>query len=101
MIKYSPQKGIYQGDLTTCDLTDISNVRCILQDDAVWSDGTRVKIDDIIASVNEFRNHVSNSEMKVFWETIRLTKDGDAVLIKSPQKNHAVRNNTLPVFALA
>lgn len=58
-----------------------------MRDDAVWSDGTRVKTDDIIASIDMFRKTASNPEIKAFLETVTVKKDGDSIEIKSGQKS--------------
>jgi ABC-type transport system substrate-binding protein len=64
LIKYNISTGIYQGDLTSCDISNLSKVTCTMRDDAVWSDGTRVKSEDIIATIEEFKNSATQEEMK-------------------------------------
>lgn len=64
LVRYDIATGIYTGDLTNCDLTDMTIISCTLRDDAVWSDGTRIKTDDIIASIDTFRNRATSSDIK-------------------------------------
>ena len=87
LIRYDSVHGAYQGDLTNCDLSDNTLIRCTLRDDAVWSDGTRVKIDDIIASIDTFRKNTTNADMKAFLAIVTTKKNGDSIEIKSTQKN--------------
>jgi ABC-type transport system substrate-binding protein len=79
--------GIYTGDLTNCDLRDMTNISCTLRDDAVWSDGTRIKTDDIIASIDMFRSRASDTEIRSFLQGVKVSKNGEAVEIKSSQKS--------------
>lgn len=87
MVRYDISSGIYTGDLTNCDLTNMLLIQCTLRDDAVWSDGTRIKTDDIIASIDTFRKSAPNEEMRLFLETVKITKNGDTIEIKTNQKN--------------
>jgi ABC-type transport system substrate-binding protein len=73
-------------------------IKCTLRDDAVWSDGTRVKTDDIIASIDAFKKNASNPEIKSFLETITIKKNGDNIELKSGQKNpHMIELLTYPI----
>jgi len=76
----------------------MTDIKCILRDDAVWSDGTRIKTDDIIASLDTFRKSAPNEEVRAFLETVKITKDGDNVEIKSTQKSsHMIEILTYPI----
>ena len=87
MIRYDITDGIHTGDLTNCDITDISLVRCTLRDDAVWSDGTRIKLDDIIASIDTYKKSSPKSGMRVFLEQVTLNKNGETLEIRSKIKD--------------
>jgi hypothetical protein len=74
------------------------NIRCTLRDDAVWSDGTRVKTDDIIASIDMLKRVSQSDEIKLFLEGIKVTKNGDTVEFKSAQKSqHMIEVLTYPI----
>jgi ABC-type transport system substrate-binding protein len=99
LIRYDAVRAAYQWDLTTCDLADIQLIRCTLRDDAVWSDGTRVKTDDIVASFDAFKKSASNQEIRAFFETVTIKKNGDSVEIKSGQKSpHMIEILTYPII---
>ncbi len=65
----------------------MTRISCTIRDDAVWSDGTRIKSDDIIATINTFRKSAQNEDMRSFLETVKITKNGDTIEISSSQKN--------------
>ena len=87
LIRYDVTKGIYQGDITNCDLSDISYIRCNMQDDAIWSDGTRIKSEDIIASIDAFKRNTTNEDVQAFLNTVKVTKNGESIEIRSTEKN--------------
>ena len=65
----------------------------------MWSDGTRVKIVDIIASIDAFRKIAANPDIKSFLETVTVKKNGDIIEVKSGQKNqHMIELLTYPVI---
>lgn len=99
LIRYDSVRAAYQWDLTTCDLSDIQLIRCTLRDDAVWSDGTRIKTDDIVASIDAFKKNASNQEIRAFLETVTVKKNGDSIEIKSGQKSpHMIEILTYPII---
>jgi ABC-type transport system substrate-binding protein len=87
LIHYDISASVYTGDLTNCDLRDMMSISCILRDDAVWSDGTRIKTDDIIASIDMFRRRASNTAIRSFLQGVKVTKNGEGIEIKSSQKS--------------
>jgi ABC-type transport system substrate-binding protein len=86
-VKYDITSGLYTGDLTNCDLRDMTNIKCTLRDDAVWSDGTRIKTDDIIASIDAFRQVTENADLRGFLDGLKIVKNGENIEIKSAQKS--------------
>lgn len=99
LVRYDIATNVYNGDLTNCDLADMTHIQCIIRDDAVWSDGTRIKSDDIIASFDTFRKSAPNSEIRLFLESVTIAKNGDIIDIKSTQKSpHMIEILTYPII---
>jgi ABC-type transport system substrate-binding protein len=98
LVRYDIATSVYTGDLTNCDLRDMTNISCTLRDDAVWSDGTRIKLDDIIASIDTFRRTASNSDIRTLLQSVSVSKDGESINIKSTQKSpYMIEVLTYPV----
>jgi ABC-type transport system substrate-binding protein len=69
-----------------------------MRDDAVWSDGTRIKAEDIIASIDAFKKNTPQEEIRDFLETVKVTKNGDNIEIQSSQKSpHMIEILTYPI----
>ncbi len=98
LVRYDITTGIYTGDLTNCDLTDMTIISCTLRDDAVWSDGTRIKTDDIIASIDTFRSRATNSNIKSLLQWVKVNKKGEGIEITSSKKSqHMIELLTYPI----
>ena len=65
----------------------MSHIKCSMQDDAIWSDGTRIKVEDIIASIDAFKKNSKNDDMRAFLDTVKVSKNGDLVEIQSTKKS--------------
>lgn len=98
LVRYDIATGVYTGDLTNCDLTDMTIILCTLRDDAVWSDGTRIKTDDIIASMDAFRSRATNTDIKSLLQWVKVNKKGEGIEITSREKNqHMIELLTYPI----
>lgn len=74
-------------------------IRCTLKDDAVWSDATRIKTDDIVSSIDMFRKRAPNKDIRRFLETVTVTKNGDTVELRSTQRSpHMIDILTYPII---
>ncbi len=99
LVRYDIGSWVYTGDLTSCDLTDMTIIRCTLKDDAVWSDATRIKTDDIVSSIDMFRKRAPNKDIRRFLETVTVTKNGDTVELRSTQRSpHMIDILTYPII---
>jgi ABC-type oligopeptide transport system substrate-binding subunit len=82
-----------------CDLALMTQVRCTLRDDAVWSDSTRVKIEDVIASVSAFAKHTPSADMSNWISSLSLQRQGDVLEIRSKsQSPHMLELLTYPIL---
>ncbi len=66
LIHYNSDIGIYQGDLANCDLSNLKKVTCTLREDAVWSDGSHITPEDIVATLGAFKTTASNTQIQNF-----------------------------------
>jgi hypothetical protein len=88
LIRYNHDAGIYEGDLANCDLSDLSKVSCTLSGSGKWSDNTEIKVDDIVATYQAFRDNPVNDKMKAYLGKVTvIAKDTKTVEISSDDKN--------------
>ncbi len=70
-----------------CDLAEMTLIHCTLRDDAVWSDSTRVKIEDVVASVSAFAKHTPSADMSNWISSLTLQRQGDVLEIRSKTRS--------------
>ena len=88
IIRYNTESSIYEGDLGRCDLSDLSKVSCRLTGSGIWSDGTPIKTDDVIATYQAFKTNPTNDKMKAFLGKVAIiAKDDGTIEISSEEKN--------------
>ena len=88
LIRYNNESGIYEGDLARCDLTDLSKVTCTLTGSWVWSDNTEIKIDDVVATYQAFKDNPPSDKMRSFLgKLVVISKDAKTLELSSDEKN--------------
>lgn len=86
-LKYDDRLGTYEWDIANCDIADLSKVSCTLNTNNTWSDGTKIQKDDIVATLQAFKNSPPNDKMKAFLAGVTFTANGDTVQISHKEKN--------------
>ncbi len=80
LLRYSVREKKIVGDLTTCGLDTFPTIRCTIGQDALWSDGTAVGVDDIISTYAFFKDNARNETTKSRLALLDVFEDkGDAV----------------------
>ena len=87
LIRYDIRSEVYTGDLASCDIADVAFVKCRLNTDAVWSDGTKVQLDDVIQSIKTFAKSSPSGEIRSFLAGVTINANKDVIEIKSNTKS--------------
>ena len=75
LLRYSNKDKKIVADLTTCSLDTFPVVRCTLTQDALWSDGSSVSIDDITATYQYFKENAKNEYTKAQLSLLEVQED--------------------------
>ncbi len=87
LIRYDASKGEYQGDIGTCDISDLAKVHCILKKDQYWSDKTKIQVEDIIATYQALRTS-GNDKLSPFMKNVTAISRGEnEIEISAKEKN--------------
>lgn len=96
LIRYNPATEIYEGDIANCDLSDLQNVACVLREDALWSDGSTITIEDITATYQAFGETTTNKTLAGIFRKATVQKDesgtAGAFTVVSPELNPLILN---------
>ncbi len=87
LIRYNPEDETMQGDLATCDISNLSKVSCKLRNGIKWSDGTAVQNGDVVATINAFQKESQNQKMSKFLDSVTISAKSDGITISSKDKN--------------
>ncbi len=64
MVRYSTKEKKIVSDLASCGLDTFPTVRCTLLQDALWSDGSSVTVEDILGTYAFFKENARNENTK-------------------------------------
>lgn len=88
LIRYNHEIKRYEGDLARCNIDDISSIECTLTGSGKWSDGTTIKTDDVIATIQAYKENPPNDKMKTFLSKVSIVSKKDGIVtINAPEKN--------------
>jgi ABC-type transport system substrate-binding protein len=88
LIRYNHGIKRYEGDLARCNIDDLSSIECTLTGSGKWSDGTMIQTDDVIATVQAFKDNPPNEKMKAFLSKLTVvSKKAGIVTLSAPEKN--------------
>lgn len=90
LISYNVATTSYSGDIATCDIWDLSKVVCTLKDGQLWSDGTEIQSEDIIATYQAFRNNSTNEKVKNFLGSVSIVSPGPKTIEFSAKEKNSL-----------
>lgn len=87
LIEYNSEKEIYEWDLANCDISDTTKITCELREDAIWSDGSKITSEDVIASADIFAINAVNKNIATALKNAKITTENNIIKINSTQPN--------------
>ena len=80
MARYSLEEKKIVGDLASCNIDTFPNVRCTINQDALWNDGKTITVEDILATYTLFRENAHNEATKTRLSVVDVSEDkGDII----------------------
>lgn len=91
LIRYDAIHGEYQGDIGTCDISNLSKISCTLKNDQLWSDGTAIQVEDVLSTYQAFRDNAGTDKMGVFLKNVSFISRGEGKIeITAKEKNSMI-----------
>lgn len=87
LISYNPDDESMQGDLGTCDISNLSKITCKLKNGVKWSDGTPIQSGDVTATIEAFQKQSQNQKMAKFLDSLSVSVKSDIITLSSKEKN--------------
>lgn len=73
-MRFSPTDKKIVGDLASCDIENFPSVQCKLNATSLWSDGTSVTPEDVMATYAFFREKSANPATKSQLELLEVSE---------------------------
>lgn len=74
LVKYNSETGIFEGDLASCDMSDLKHIACELREDAIWSDATPINTSDIQATFTAFSEKAPTKPLRSAFKNAKIVK---------------------------
>ncbi len=99
LIRFSLTDKKIVGDLGLCDIESFPAVRCTLNKNAVWSDGTNMTHEDVLATYAFFRENATNEYTKSQLGLVEITEADGALLFRFKTRDvTAIQSLFIPII---
>jgi hypothetical protein len=99
LVRFSPIDKKIVADLANCDVDAFPAVRCTLNQNALWNDGTSLSTEDIIATYAFFREKATNEYTKSQLSLVEVSEDtGDIVFRFKTRDATTIQSLFLPII---
>ncbi len=84
----SPIRGLpngrgYVGDIANCDLSNLASITCKIQENALWSDGSKMSSQDVLATYEALKNQSVNPKISELIKSFDISGTGQEFTLKS------------------
>lgn len=87
MLKYSLDEKRIVGDLANCNIDTFPNIRCTLNQDALWNDGRAIDVEDILATYALFKESSRNESTKSRLSVVDVSQDKGDIIFRFRTKD--------------
>jgi len=87
LLKYSISKKKIVWDLTKCDISNLLQIECFLNENISWSDWEKITTDDIIKTFETLKSNDINPIMSSLLKNTTITKTDTGILFKNTKKD--------------
>lgn len=88
LLRYDLDTRTMQGDLANCDLgKNFAEIRCFFKSGALWSDGTPITKDDVLATYALFSETATNKVLQSALAKTTVSDEGNAIVFRTSSAN--------------
>lgn len=99
LVRFSPTDKKIVSDLANCDVENFPSVRCTLNQNALWNDGTSITTEDILATYALFREKATNEYTKTQLSLVEVSENtGDIVFRFKTRDATSIQSLFLPIL---
>lgn len=99
LVRFSPTDKKIVSDLASCDIENFPSVRCTLNQNALWNDGSSLSPEDVIATYALFREKATNEYTKTQLSLVDVSENtGDIIFRFKTRDATAIQSLFLPII---
>lgn len=83
LLKYNPENGNFIKDLATCDIKNLKNIECYVDQWQKWSDDSEISVDDIFKTYTRLKEVESDTTIYPFLQDVNITKNENKIIFSS------------------
>lgn len=80
------------GDIANCDISVLTNIECVINNTAKWSDGTQISGEDVFATYQLIKETKSNQLISSLLESTEIEYNKNILVFKSSKKDINILN---------
>lgn len=100
LLKYNPENRTMEGDLANCDIAkSLGEIRCFFKTGAVWSDGSKITVEDALATYSLLAETDTNKRLRSQVSGLQITREDTALVFRSTNPSiETLQLLTIPVI---
>jgi ABC-type transport system substrate-binding protein len=100
LLRYNPETKTMEGDLANCDISkNLGEIRCFFKTGAVWSDGSKITIEDALATYSLLAETETNKKLQSSLSKFAITREETALVFRSTNGSiETLQLLTIPVI---
>jgi len=92
LLTYNSKEEKFEWDITNCDISNLSRIECFINENATWSDWTKITLDDIIWTYDKIKETNVNPILKSLLSEIIIEKWTSSIIFKSNKRDINILN---------
>ncbi len=87
LLKYDIWKKKIVGDLAKCNISNLLEIECFLEQNITWSNGEKISLDDVVKTYETLKQTNINKNMYSLLQNVTITKKENSIVFKNEKKD--------------
>lgn len=87
LLKYDLNENKIVWDIASCDISSLINIECYINENAIWSDWSRVTVEDIVKTYDLIKNTESNIILSSLLKDTTIEKKWNILVFKNSKRD--------------
>ncbi|MCD5385126.1 ABC transporter substrate-binding protein [Candidatus Gracilibacteria bacterium] len=87
LLQYDPINKKIVSDLASCDIENLKQIECYLNDNIYWSNGEKITVDDVISTYKLLQNTGVNKIISSLLKDSTIEKNNNTIIFKNKKRD--------------